>query len=159
MTSTIRVRFVRYTDLSSLAIRFFTYGFWATHAEAILPDGRMVGAHFEGVVVKPPGWDDGCFSRELVLELDVKPATADRFHRFMLDQVGKPYDFSAVLSFVARRNWHSPDRWFCSELVAAALMKCGYLRPLAVEANRISPRDLLLILSGKVPAGTVTVKR
>jgi len=42
-----------------------------------------------------------------------------------LSQVGRPYDWAALLGFLAHRDWASPARWFCSELVAWAFAKGG----------------------------------
>jgi uncharacterized protein YycO len=47
--------------------------------------------------------------------------------RFLLKQLGKPYDFSSVARFVTRKQERreSAGHWFCSELVYAALAKAG----------------------------------
>jgi hypothetical protein len=37
-------------------------------------------------------------------------------------------DVGAIGAFVAQRVWKLPEAWFCSELIAAALIDCGYLR-------------------------------
>ncbi len=55
-------------------------------------------------------------------------------------QVGKPYDYTAIAGFLARRDWREDDSWFCSELQAAAF-EAGR-RPLlnpTISINRISP--------------------
>lgn len=60
-------------------------------------------------------------------------------------QQGKRYDWSAIAGMGADRNWRDPNRWFCSELVAAAFEKTG--NPLFspdTTVYRITPRDLLL---------------
>lgn len=154
----ITVRFVAGTGIASAMISRHTYGFWASHADAIMPDSRKIGAEFDGVKARAADYDKGQITKELVLELKVPSQTARQFYSFLEAQIGKPYDFSAVAAFAAVRDWQQPDSWFCSELIAAALLECGYLRPLAAETNKITPRDLLLILSGKVGAGTITVK-
>ncbi len=153
----IVVRFVAGTGAASAMISRATFGFWASHADAVLPDGRKIGAEFDGVQARAADYDKGQITKELVLELKVPTQTARRFYAFLESQIGKPYDFGAIGAFVANRDWPTPDSWFCSELIAAALLECGYLRPLAASANKITPRDLVLILSGKVGAGTITV--
>ena len=55
-------------------------------------------------------------------------AMRQQFCDFLLSQEGKPYDLTGIFGFVADRNWDEPDSWFCSELVAAALSKCGYFQ-------------------------------
>jgi uncharacterized protein YycO len=151
----IRVSFLGGDDMVSRGIRLHCYGFWATHVDAVMPDGRKIGAIGDGVKARPADYDERTEQR-LLLELDCDQATADRFHTFLREQIGKPYDFTAIAAFVARRDWQRPDSWFCSELIAAALLECGFLRhTLAATANKITPRDLLLILSCRPDAGVV----
>lgn len=45
--------------------------------------------------------------------------------RFLLSQRGKPYDIRGVVRFVSRRPGGRQTRWFCSELLAAALDLAG----------------------------------
>lgn len=154
----MRLRFVTCADAVSAGIRAFEYGFWASHVEAVMPDGTLLGAHYEGgVQARAPDYDKGKFTRELFIDLpSIEDAThpwgmEDRFHNFLHAQVGKPYDVEAIAAFVARRDWQEPDSWFCSELQAAALVACGWFSaPLATGFNHITPRDLLLIVSGRV---------
>jgi hypothetical protein len=88
--------------------------------------------------------------RELVVHVPATPDQTDKFYAFLRDQIGKPYDDKAVIGLGLGRDWRSPDSWFCSELDAAALCACGIFPPhLADELNHVTPRDLLLILSGR----------
>lgn len=149
----IRLRFVTGDDMVSRGIRAFEYGFWATHVETVLPDGTLLGAHMDGGVrIRPQGYDAGTRSKELVVDLPADDLMDDRFEAFLRAQLGKPYDKTAIGAFVLERDWQEPDAWFCSELMAAALVECGWFAShLATEFNHITPRDLLLIVSGRVP--------
>ena len=101
-------------------------------------------------------------TRELIVELSIPERLAngqiplldrlveETFFNFLRAQIGKPYDTDAVLGLGIGRNWREPDSWFCSELQAAALEASGYLPKLSAADNHISPRDLLLVLSGRV---------
>jgi hypothetical protein len=74
---------------------------------------------------------------------------ANAFYAFLRKQEGKPYDFMGLIgAFITRREWDKPDKWWCSELQAAALMHIGLVNPLCTEADKISPRDLLLMIAG-----------
>jgi hypothetical protein len=148
----IRLRFVTCNDPVSAGIRAAEYGFWASHTEAVMPDGTLLGAHYDGgVQARAADYDKGEFSRELIVSLPASPEMTDAFHAFLRTQLGKPYDVEAIVAFVARRDWQEPDAWFCSELQAAALAACGWFaQALATEFNHITPRDLLLILSGRI---------
>jgi hypothetical protein len=154
----IRIRFVTGNDWISNTIRFGERDGWATHAEAVLSDGSLLGAHFNGgVEIRPAGYDKATMTREMIVEL--RPADMDgvvrisiesEFLAFLSAQLGKPYDATAISGLVFNRDWRQTDSWFCSELVSAGLEACGYFPKLAATDNHISPRDLLLILSGRV---------
>lgn len=136
----------------SRMIQFAQYGFWASHVEAVMPGGTYLGAHVEdGVRDRPRDYDRNVFTQEQFVTLPADEKMTDRFHEFLTQQIGKPYDTTAIMAFAARRNWEEPDSWFCSELQAAALLNCGWFAsPLATELNHITPRDLFLIVSGRV---------
>jgi hypothetical protein len=148
----ITLRFVTGDSMVSAAIRRAEYGFWASHVEALMPDGTLLGAHIDGgVMARPRDYDKGQFTRELFVDIDAAPDVCDRFQAFLRSQLRKPYDTTGILAFVAARDWQEKDSWFCSELQAAALVACGWFAsPLATEFNHITPRDLLLIVSGRV---------
>lgn len=154
----ITLRFVTSDSPISFGIRAAEYGFWASHVEALMPDGSLLGAHVEGgVLARARDYDKGKFIQELYVEIPAEPVVVAAFHAFLRSQLGKPYDKEAILAFVARRDWQDPDAWFCSELQAAALSACGWFAsPLATEFNHITPRDLLLIVSGRV---SITAKK
>jgi hypothetical protein len=147
----ITIRFVTCQDAVSAGIRGFEYGFWASHAEALMPDGTLLGAHYDGgVEARPRDYDKGKFTREQFEAIATTPEMAEIFHTFLRAQIGKKYDVMAIAGIVLQRDWQHADRWFCSELMAAALSECGFFPPhLAEEFNHVTPRDLLLILSGR----------
>ena len=147
----ITIRFVTAHDPVSEGIRHFEYGFWATHVEALMPDGTLLGAHADGgVLARPHDYDASAFTKEIYVHLPVTSEETDSFHSFLRTQVGKPYDFLAIAGIVAQRDWQSDDRWFCSELIASALCHSGiFPTELAEHFNHITPRDVLLIVSGR----------
>lgn len=148
----IRIRFVGGNDIVAAGIRAASYGHWATHAEAVLPDGSLLGAHYDGgVLIRPAGYDKGQYRCDQIVTIPVDDATTQVFHAWLHSQLGKPYDIEAIAAFVLDRNWQRPDAWFCSELMAAGLVACRwFVSPLATEFNKITPRDLLLVMSGRV---------
>jgi hypothetical protein len=54
-------------------------------------------------------------------------------------QIGKRYDWTALVSFVVQRDWQEPDAWFCSELTEALISMFGKPR-FRASAQRITPR-------------------
>jgi len=56
-------------------------------------------------------------------------------------QIGKDYDFTALAGIPLRKKWNDDNKWFCSELVAEALVKSGVLN-MRLKTHRVTPRDL-----------------
>lgn len=60
-------------------------------------------------------------------------------------QVGKKYDWTALLSWVVRREWDEPDSWFCSELTEA-FRTLFERRRFSVRASRITPQHQDMVI-------------
>ena len=58
---------------------------------------------------------------------------------FALGQVGKGYDYWAIIRFVDRRKMPENAKWFCSELVFAALLMAGVKLFDRIDAGAVSP--------------------
>ena len=146
----ITLRFVTADDIISAGIRAAEYGFWASHVECLTSDNTLLGAHVDGgVQARKRDYDTGKFTKEEFVNLPLNNTMTTKFLEFLNNQIGKPYDLSAITAFVVGRNWRETDSWFCSELQAAALENSGWFNTLATEVNHITPRDLRLIISGR----------
>lgn len=63
---------------------------------------------------------------------------------WLMQQLGKPYDRWAILGlWFNHRDWREDDKWFCSELVAAAAEKGG-LKMFNEDASLVTPRDIAI---------------
>jgi hypothetical protein len=131
--------------LASEAIRRFSRG-WPTHVDVVVPDG-LLGARLDGgVKIREPGY--AVFNRTLTVRLASTAEQEVRFTSFLYSQLGKPYDSEAIAGLALGRDWRDDSKWFCSELIAAALEVSGWLpKPLAFASHEITPRDLLLVVS------------
>ena len=66
----MKLRFVTCSDAVSAGIRAGEYGYWASHTEAVMPDGTLLGAHYDGgVQARKPGYDAAIMVRELIVAL------------------------------------------------------------------------------------------
>lgn len=74
-----------------------------------------------------------------IIELDL--SMEDLALCFLLDQVGKSYDWTALIGFLLWRDWTKPDKWYCSEL-ALAVIQNGSSYSLADKHNRVGVRLL-----------------
>ena len=125
------------------AIRLATRGVYS-HVELIPGDavfgrkqpclsssGRDGGVRERSMVLQPENWD-----------LVTLPVEADGPCGFIRNHIGARYDYTGILfSQVLGFGRHSANRWFCSEICAAAL---GLRDP-----QRVSPQLLFDIVTWK----------
>jgi len=155
-SATISLQFVGADGLSSEAIEWFSHGRFS-HVDSVLDDGSLLGARSDvvagvpaGVQIRPPNYEP--FKRVLRVELPAPKTVVADYYAFVRGEIGKPYDSDGIVAFVLGRDWRAPDSWFCSELVARALEVSGFLLyPLASPANKVTPSELVQILSVCVP--------
>lgn len=151
----MRLLFCTSKKPGSLLIRAFT---WSSWSHVALVDGdEVIEAVWPRVRVAP---------LQLVLTrhsayafVDLPARSADRIVKAARAQVGKPYDWTALVGMVVRRDWQEGDSWFCSELVAWSLAQGGspLFRPDVM--HRVTPEHLWMlapesvtdVLAGKGP--------
>lgn len=126
----------RRLSINSLAVRMFTWSKWS-HVGAILDDGITVieSVPTYGVRKSTVAKFKKEYSDHIIIDLPATKGWEDR----LKDQLGKPYDWSAIISFVLRKDWQSPSKWFCSELVAYA---SGFFNSRFIK--RITPQHLVM---------------
>jgi hypothetical protein len=152
----ITIRFVQGTAFSSrliVAQEKTAMPFTPSHVEALTPDGLWyLGAHDDGGVQKRPlGYDKAAMAHELLLSLDTTPEQDAAFWKFLEGHIGEPYDWKAILGFIIPGHEHLAGHAICSALITLALRACGWLQwPIAAPAHLVDPRDLLLIISGRM---------
>ncbi|HEY1170247.1 MAG TPA: YiiX/YebB-like N1pC/P60 family cysteine hydrolase [Verrucomicrobiae bacterium] len=130
------------------AIRWQTRSVYS-HASIVLEESECVveAREFEGV--RMVLWRDVVASGEVVDLFRVKGLTEEAeecVREFLWEQMGKAYDYTMVARFISRRQEEraSSGKWFCSELVFAALAKAGVRLLERVEAWEVSPGMLRL---------------
>jgi hypothetical protein len=138
----VKVHFLKSHSISGWLIRLFTFSQW-NHV-AIEIDGQLYEARGATGVTRSSakGYLQG-WSKSATVEIN--PPSPDLAVKFLDAQVGKGYDFGGLIALPFRKPWHGVSKWFCSELVAAALLAAG-LPKMRVEAHRITPRDLWIRL-------------
>ena len=149
----IQLRFVTGAAVGSDLIRLYE-DFPFSHVEAVTPEGTYLGAlAVGGVQARPSDYDRGtATSEKFVTLIDATTDQGDKFYSYLKAKIGTPYDYEAIVGFAARANLHQPGHVICSALQTLALRACGYFPTrLAVPAHEISPRDLGLLVSSRVP--------
>jgi hypothetical protein len=149
----IVLQFIGAADFGGAVINWFDHGPFA-HVDSVLPDGTLLGARSDtatpGVQIRPADYMK--FTSPVRAVLETTEEIAQAYYAWLMLQVGKPYDMTGIVAFALGRNWRNPNAWFCSELVAAGLEKCGFLQfPLIQPANKIAPDDLALLCSAFCP--------
>ena len=127
---------------TSYAIRTLTLSHWS-HV-GILCDGMVIEAQAGLGVV--------CRSLEASLKgvsdfqiVEYRNIQEGPVVSFALDQVGKPYDYTALFGILAGRNWQDQSSWFCSELTASALHAANYPIFQFEACSRVVPQHLWLL--------------
>jgi uncharacterized protein YycO len=150
----ILLRFVEGGGWDSKVIRWDTRCHYS-HVECLDPAGASVtyGAMLQGGV-KRRAFGDPEYKGAVnfkVVGIGATEAQQDAFYQFVFSQLGKPYDWKAIVSFgLGERDWRSPNSWFCSELMVGALEAAGMLQiPNDMPSWRITPRDAWMLVGVK----------
>ena len=151
---------VRWANKSSWMIRKGCHSVFS-HMDFVLDDGSLLGSSNMGigspvikgnpcgVAIRPPDYQKPWgLRRRMILNTD----RADDIIAMALTQLGKPFDNSAIFTFMSKwtprpaRNWHIDDAWFCAEYCTWAEETGGYWkRRLIWPKDRVSPTDNLLL--------------
>ena len=110
----VQYLFFKGSWLVGSAIRWQTWGDWG-HVALQFPSGvsyESVG--LKGVIEHLGGHPR--INEATVLELHCTTSEVEAMEKWCKEQVGKGYDYRAILRFVTRSRYWSNDRWFCSEL-------------------------------------------
>jgi len=157
----IRLQFSRSTELVSLLIAKACRSPFS-HVDAVLEDGNLLGASDSpnapfvsgnpgGVAIRPPNYQP--FAIRRIAHVYVPQRVETRFYDLLHSQLGEPFDNSAMHAVFSGnisdpRDWKDESAWFCSELKAWCLEEAGALDvPPLISKNRVTPPDLLLIIS------------
>jgi hypothetical protein len=119
----------------------FNEGTGLCHCEFALPDGRRFGSRpGRGAKFYTSGFGA---NREIVVPVDVAP---EALLPWLQKEEGSPYDYLGVFRFALPFLQGSKDRWFCSELVAAALRD---LTGWDVDPAKVRPSTIYFHVGGK----------
>lgn len=137
----IRVLFCRSNRLRSWLVRAITWSAWSHVAlvdgdeviEAVWPQVRVVPLdnvlhHYSAHAFALLPCDD--------------PAAALQAAR---SQVGKPYDWKALVGLLLHRDWEDPHAWFCSEIMPWAIHQSGHALFRPSVMRRVTPQHLLMV--------------
>lgn len=116
-----------------------------SHAALLLPCGQRVIESYPGRGVRVRHLLAGDWPHIDLYEVEgLTPDLSRQVLAFAERERGKPYDWRSVLRFVTRTPARLNGRWFCSELVYAALAHVHIHLLARIEAHNVSPGMLAL---------------
>ncbi len=132
--------------LISWLIRWQTRGNYS-HAALLRPDGMIVEA-WQGKGVQVKAMTD--LAEVDIYSVAMTPEQWGTALDYATSQVGRGYDYWAVIRFIDRRNMPANDKWFCSELVFESLARAGVrlferIMPWAVSPGLIAISPMLTL--------------
>lgn len=136
MESTVTLIYRRSHTLGSILIRLASWFGPYSHVGAITPDGAyVIEASVKGVRKIPLKDFESYSSKSKIVRVECP--NPSKFYEFLEAQIGKPYDWGAIFGIVSRNDWESPIKWYCSEMIEAALKYAGRCR-FRREVHRIT---------------------
>ncbi|MCK7542965.1 hypothetical protein MLC59_02115 [Marinobacter bryozoorum] len=147
----MKVHFRRSNLPGALLVQAALFSRWS-HVAIEIGDTVYDATMSRGVQSWPAAGYTDRYSETETVEL---PGDETAARDFLRRQLGKKYDWMALVALPFRTTWQSPHRWFCSELVAKALSHAGVLS-LPYKAWRVTPRDLHLVLRSLYHPRTTT---
>lgn len=139
---TIALLFSTTANPMSAVIRAFTFSRWS-HVAIIDGDTVIEAAALHGVRRVPVLDAINRAKRGEVVEFPCQDP--DRIIAAAASQIGKPYDYTALIGLGLRRDWQESDSWFCSELVAWAFQEAGEPIFRADAMHRVTPEHLWML--------------
>lgn len=152
MDNTVAVLFSTTSSPFSWLIRLLTWSRWS-HV-SIVDGDTIIQAHALRGVIRTPLSEAIANAKECELvRLTARDPAA--VVAAAASQIGKSYDWTALLAWLLRRDWQKDDSWFCSELVAWAFDKgrSALFRPDILQ--RVTPEHIAML----APAVMVGVVR
>ena len=133
----------RGTSIISRLIQFRTWSPYS-HASWIGDNGAEIEAWHKGGVVCHPDWGHIHTPGTEIDLFEVKMSDLQRsvITDFLRTQLGKKYDFGAILGFLTRCGKERLGKWFCSELVFCAFQEAGIDLLCRIEPHKVSPGRL-----------------
>lgn len=158
---TIRLRFVQGAAVESWLIEFregTSMPIRPSHVECVSLDGKSyIGQHMDGgMKARPAGYDGADPAHELFVDLPATDEQTKAFYDYVEASIDQPYDWQAIIGFVAPGHHHLKMHAICSAKMVLALRTKGCewfpsRSALTAPAHCIDPRDLLLMISCIVP--------
>jgi len=148
---TVQLQFVLGRQLSSRLIAWWGQGYsgWS-HVDAVLPDGRLMGARSDRVGGQPAGfyprppWYEGRegWLRVRRLALPVSANVEGVWVDSLMRKNGAAYDQTDILGLIIGRPLMEQGHWICSAAQLDTLREIGIARRTALTPQQCPPNML-----------------
>jgi uncharacterized protein YycO len=121
----MKIIFTHAYTISGAIIRLVDGGYWS-HCGVVSEDESYVihATAKKGVIRQPLGKMLLDFPNHTIIDIPVDDEGAAQ--AWLLQQVGKPYDYVALLGFIFERgDWGDDTKWYCSEMALMACLLAG----------------------------------
>jgi uncharacterized protein YycO len=134
----MRLLFTTTRSIPSALIRAIDGGA-ASHCGIELPSGAVVDSSWAGGgVAQQSRAEFLAADRVLIADVPLHLPDQAQAERWLIAQLGKGYDYTALVGWAFWRDWNDAGSWYCSELAIAAAVAGG--RRLAEPPRRIGVR-------------------
>ena len=145
------------TDRANGSLVGKVIGWWtnslAYHVEIIVGDNWISSnAEHGGVTINPLRTLKETWMYHDLGKIEVTEKQYSDFLDFIDSQKGKKYDWlGIILSQTIPFNWHSKNKWFCSEITTKLLQLLLVRETFDLDPNDVSPADLARLFNIHVP--------
>jgi hypothetical protein len=149
----MKLQFVRGTGFGSRLISWWGNGYGGySHVDGILDDNRLAGARSDkvggqppGFQIRPPAYEK--WAARTVVTIESTDDEQSRWQKFLISQVGEPYDKSDIIGLIIGEPMASAGHWICSAAQTAALNFVGKMPCPPIPPQQVTPNSLLLMCS------------
>lgn len=139
----VQVLFTKHENIGSWAIRALTMSPWS-HVAVPYGDYLVEAVAFGGV--RTAKIQDTIRKADAYAFGEIAtPLTQSQVFHACASQVGKGYDFGAVIGMPFMRDWQEDDKWFCSELTEWGFLINGAPNFEPAKMHRVTPRDVWML--------------
>ena len=139
----IRLRFTGGANELSRLIKAGTHSPNISHAESVLPDGRIAAALVNCLFGLYPAHYGDDLLTQILVDIRVTPAQHRRWLDSILSMVGAPFDVTALAGqVIGITSLHQAGAYFCSSAQMRALTDAGLYRSTPGDIVRMIPIEL-----------------
>lgn len=110
--------------LPSAAIRAIDGGA-CSHCGILLDDGTVIDSTFKHGGVAKQGLSEFLAGKVVINAIELNLPREAYAVQWLYAQLGKRYDYKALVGWSLWKDWNSRDRWYCSELLVSCAIAGG----------------------------------